>query len=115
MNLYLVVSEVLRQVDRILDDGTGPTATYRIAEYVVAGTAAQAKYLACMAYSGISSEVARDITAMPRMTYRTLARGGPETEARIIPWRSTGWAEPYMAAPFDSRLKAWMAKHGGGE
>lgn len=66
MKLYLVVSEELWDMFPILDDGTGPKEYYRIAELIVARSAAQARYLAWQTDSSFSN----DIRDMPRFSCR---------------------------------------------
>jgi hypothetical protein len=46
LNLYRVISEELTATVPILDDGSGPEEDYRIAELVVAGNAARARWTA---------------------------------------------------------------------
>jgi len=45
-NLYFVLSEELYYTEPILDDGTGPTYPYKIADLVIADSPGQAKWLA---------------------------------------------------------------------
>jgi hypothetical protein len=63
VNLYRVISEELSEVIPILDDGTGPTELYAIAELVAAKSRGQAKW---MAYKSDWKHFEDNIREMPK-------------------------------------------------
>jgi len=68
-NLYFVLSEELYYTEPILDDGTGPSYPYRIADLIVADSPGQAKWIAWK-NDPDSDGLIDDITSMPKFSVK---------------------------------------------
>lgn len=69
-SLYFCLSEQLEEIIPIMDDGSGPTESYRIAELVVAPTRDKAKWMLFKRDSNYG-----DVRDMPKFSIHKLASG----------------------------------------
>lgn len=93
-NLYIVISESLSYVEPILDDGSGPTEHYRIAELVVAKNHSQARMVAA---KHADDDYNGRVQELPRMSVRQLAKRLSYPRGTIVTtwkWFQHWWRHP---------------------